>query len=814
MNDNYLNKLEYNKILNLLSNYSVTYLGKELCLKLLPSFKKDRVTKLLQETLEACTLIARKGNLPICNISNIDLYIKNLESSYSLNTTGLINIAKVLKLSRELKDYFYNDYNFNLTDFPILDDYFSNLYCNLKIENQILNSIIDENTIADDASSVLISLRRNRRKLESEIKESLNNMIHSSTYSKYIMDALVTIRNDRYVIPVKEEFRGAIKGFIHDVSSSGSTIFVEPMAVFELNNKISNLKMEETIEIEKILSRLSGLLFPICNELKRDINLIGLLDFIFAKAKFSNSIDATIPNINNDKFIYLEKARHPLIDKNDVVPIDIEIGKNYTSLIITGPNTGGKTVALKTVGLLTLMACSGLHIPAKENSSIYVFDNVFADIGDEQSIQESLSTFSAHMVNVVDILDNITPNSLVLLDELGSGTDPVEGASLATAILEYLNDNGSLTIATTHYQEIKNYALITDGFENASSEFDIENLKPTYKLLIGVPGKSNAFAISKKLGLSNEILSNAKAFLEEDSINIEELLKNIYDDKIEIEKQKDEITKNLNQIQSLRKSLEKESISSKDKDVILANKAKLEAQNIILSAKEEANFAIKEIENILNRWKCLDEYNFDNLSDNEIGKLVRNLRNNTSISKANSLRNGLNSSLNSVRYNDTTNSKLQICKKDLQVGTKLRLNTINDIATVVSLSGKSHQIQVQVGSIKMNINVSDIIDICNSSDSKTTSVIKHTHSISKAKTANAEINVIGQTIDEACFVIDKYLDDCILAKLKTVRIVHGKGTGKLREGIHSFLRKHPHVKSFRLGTFGEGEMGVTVIELK
>lgn len=814
MNDNYLNKLEYNKILNLLSNYSVTYLGKELCLKLLPSFKKDRVTKLLQETLEACTLIARKGNLPICNISNIDLYIKNLESSYSLNTTGLINIAKVLKLSRELKDYFYNDYNFNLTDFPILDDYFSNLYCNLNIENQILNSIIDENTIADDASSVLISLRRNRRKLESEIKESLNNMIHSSTYSKYIMDALVTIRNDRYVIPVKEEFRGAIKGFIHDVSSSGSTIFVEPMAVFELNNKISNLKMEETIEIEKILSRLSGLLFPICNELKRDINLIGLLDFIFAKAKFSNSIDATIPNINNDKFIYLEKARHPLIDKNDVVPIDIEIGKNYTSLIITGPNTGGKTVALKTVGLLTLMACSGLHIPAKENSSIYVFDNVFADIGDEQSIQESLSTFSAHMVNVVDILDNITPNSLVLLDELGSGTDPVEGASLATAILEYLNDNGSLTIATTHYQEIKNYALITDGFENASSEFDIENLKPTYKLLIGVPGKSNAFAISKKLGLSNEILSNAKAFLEEDSINIEELLKNIYDDKIEIEKQKDEITKNLNQIQSLRKSLEKESISSKDKDVILADKAKLEAQNIILSAKEEANFAIKEIENILNRWKCLDEYNFDNLSDNEIGKLVRNLKNNTSISKANSLRNGLNSSLNSVRYNDTTNSKLQICKKDLQVGTKLRLNTINDIATVVSLSGKSHQIQVQVGSIKMNINVSDIIDICNSSDSKTTSVIKHTHSISKAKTANAEINVIGQTIDEACFVIDKYLDDCILAKLKTVRIVHGKGTGKLREGIHSFLRKHPHVKSFRLGTFGEGEMGVTVIELK
>ena len=421
------------------------------------------------------------------------------------------------------------------------------------------------------------------------------------------MEPIITIRNDRYVIPIKEEFRGNVKGFIHDISSSGSTVFIEPMNVFELNNKINNLKVQESIEISKILSKLSSLLFPICSE----------------------------------KFIYLEKARHPLIDKNEVVPIDIEIGKNYSSLIITGPNTGGKTVALKTVGLLTLMALSGLHIPAKENSSIYVFDQIYTDIGDEQSIGESLSTFSAHMFNIVDILNKLTSNCLVLLDELGSGTDPVEGASLATAILEYLNKFGVITIATTHYQEIKNYALVTDGFENASSEFDIENLKPTYKLLIGIPGKSNAFSISKKIGLCDEILNIAKSYLKQDSINIEELLKNIYDDKIEIEREKDEITKNLNQIELLRKTLEKEVILKNDNELKRIDKAKLDAKNIILSAKEEANSTIKDIEEIYSNWKMIDEIDFENLSDAEIGKLVRNLKS-YSIRNANKLRNSLN----------------------------------------------------------------------------------------------------------------------------------------------------------------------------
>lgn len=813
MNESYLNKLEYNKIIDLLANYTVTYLGKELCFGLMPCFKESRVTKLLLETSEASNLIIRKGNLPLYGISNISIYIKNLESSYSLTARGLLDIAKVLKLSRELKNYFYKDENFDLSDFTILDGYFSSLYTNINIEKQILSSIIDEDIISDDASTVLSKLRQNRRKLESDIKESLNNIIHSSSYSKYIMEPIITIRNDRYVIPIKEEFRGNIKGFIHDISSSGSTVFIEPMNVFELNNKINNLKVEESIEISKILSKLSSLLFPICNELNTNIHLIGILDFIFAKAKLAKSMDAIMPTINNKKFIYLEKARHPLIDKNNVVPIDIEIGKDYSSLIITGPNTGGKTVSLKTVGLLTLMALSGLHIPAKQNSSIFVFDNVFVDIGDEQSIGESLSTFSAHMFNIVDILNNITPNCLVLLDELGSGTDPVEGASLATAILDYLNKAGLLTIATTHYQEIKNYALVTNGFENASSEFDIENLKPTYKLLVGIPGKSNAFSISKKIGLCDQILNKAKSLLEKDSINIEELLKNIYNDKIKIENEKDEISKNLNQIELLRKTLEKEVSSKNDSELKKIEKAKHDAQNIILSAKEEANSTIKDIEEIYSKWKRLDELNFETLTDNEIGKIVRDLKN-YSMKNANELRNNLNSSLKSVVSKDLASTNPHFSKNMLKIGMKLKLNTFNEPATVCSLSGKLNKVLVQVGNAKINIDIGDIVNIITNDISTVKSISKVNNSNLKSKNVTTQINVIGQNVQEACFVIDKYLDDCSISKLNTVRIVHGKGTGKLREGIHSFLRKHPHVKSFRLGSFGEGEMGVTIIELK
>ena len=499
MNKTYLNKLEYNKILEILSKHCVTYLGKDNSLSLLPSNKKENVEKLLEETNEALSLILRKGNAPFFPIPDINVYLKNLESSNYIVAKALLDIANIIKLSRELKEYFYKDEGIDAQEYPSLNTYFSCICDNKKIEDSIFSSIIDENEVSDNASSTLSSLRKNRKKLENDIKDTLNNIIHSSSYSKYIMEAIVTIRNGRYVIPVKEEYKGQVKGFIHDISSSGSTVFIEPMSVFEINNKILNLKMEESIEIEKILQKLSALLFPICNELKENIRLIGILDLIFAKAKYSSQINGIRPTINTDKFISLNKACHPLIDKSKVVPIDIELGQSFTSLIITGPNTGGKTVSLKTCGLLCLMAYSGIHIPAGEDSSIYVFDNIFADIGDEQSIQENLSTFSSHMNNTIFILKKATKNSLVLLDELGSGTDPIEGASLATAILEYLKNKNCLTVATTHYQEIKNYALVTNGFENASCEFDIDNLRPTYKLLIGIPGKSNAFAISQKL---------------------------------------------------------------------------------------------------------------------------------------------------------------------------------------------------------------------------------------------------------------------------------------------------------------------------
>ncbi len=817
---NYLNKLEYDKILTLLSNNSKTYLGKELCLDLKPANSKDKVITLLKETDEACTLSFRKGNLPISDFEDISLSIKNLESNISLSAKHLLDTANVLRLSRDLKEYFYKDEDFDLSNFPILDSYFSRLYSNKTIEDKIFTCIIDENTIADDASTVLANLRRNRRKLENQIKDTLNKIIHSNT--KAIMDPIVTIRNDRYVIPVKEDFKGQIKGFVHDVSASGSTVFVEPMAVFELNNSISNIKVEESIEIEKILANLSSLLFDLTSELGNNVYLLGKLDFIFAKASFSRGMNAICPVVNDNKCINLVKARHPLIDKDKVVPIDVEIGKNYSSLIITGPNTGGKTVTLKTVGLLTLMACSGLFIPAEEKSSIYVFDNVFADIGDEQSIEESLSTFSSHISNVVHIINNSTSNSLILLDELGSGTDPIEGSSLAISILEYFHNIGAITFATTHYPEIKNYALVTDGFENASSDFDIENLKPTYKLLIGIPGKSNAFAISKKLGISNDILNRAKSFLKDDEINIEELLKNIYDDKLIIESEKEEITKNKNQIELLRKSLEQEKNSQNDLKEDKIEKAKIEAKNLLLDAKEEANSTIKELNVLYNNLKDFEEIDLDNWSDTQIANFVKSHFKNGTLKQANLYRNKLNSSFdkfNSTNSNieNINNSEVKhFSKDDLKVGMKIKLSNFNDIANITSLSGKKNVLQVQVGNIKTNISLDDIIEINIKDNKNTKNANSKASSITsfKSKEVTPEINVIGQNIEEACFVIDKYLDDCAIAKLSPVRIVHGKGTGKLREGIHNFLRKNSHVKSFRLGTFGEGEMGVTVVELK
>ena len=781
-----LNKLEYNEIIDVLEKHCKTYLGKNMCDSLKPSFSFELVDVLLNETKEADTLLHQKGSPPFYETDELEKYIKMLKSNQTLSIKGLLNIGMLLRIARELKEYFYDN---NTSSFINLEKYFTLLYSNPSIEKSIFDKIIDESTIADNASKKLSSLRRNRKNFEQEVKDKLNSYIHSSTYAKYIMEPIVTIRNNRYVIPVKEEYRSYIKGFVHDTSSSGSTLYIEPTSIFDLNNKINHIKIEEDLEIEKILHQLSASLYAYTTELDNDLNLIANIDLIFAKAHFGIEINGITPILNNEKFVDLHKARHPLIDKDKVVPINIGLGKDYVSLLITGPNTGGKTVALKTLGLLLLMAYSGIPIPCSEGSNICVFTYIFADIGDEQSIQESLSTFSAHMKNIVEITKKANDNSLVLLDELGSGTDPVEGAALAISILSYLKSINALVCCTTHYQELKEFALVTDGFENASFEFDIENLKPTYKLLVGIPGKSNAFAISKKLGLDEQILNVANAHLKEDKVSIEELLKNIYDNKLKVEKQVEETEKNLRQVEALRKSLEKKQDDVLEKRAKMLEDAKLEARDILLSAKEEAT------------------------------EIIHELSASVDLKQANNLRNKLNDkirNINSIHYSGQDNSFEAINKNDIKDGLNVYISSLGTNGIILGNTvNKSNEVQVQVGSMKMNVKLSDLRKLSSnvSTTSKSTGKVT-TEKSSKTKVISPEINVIGQNVDEAIYVIDKYLDNCASANISPVRIVHGKGTGKLREGIHSFLKKYPHVKSFRIGTFGEGEMGVTVVEIK
>lgn len=730
-------KLEYNQIIQIIQGYCKTYLGKKLCFQMEPYFSFEKVRISLSQTMEATKLLYQKGQPPLAEFNEMEIPLKALESNQILSAKSLLDLAHLLKISRELKEYFKEDAlatSEQEENESLLQDYFSTLYANISIEKEIFDKILDENTISDNASPKLASLRRSRKNLEQGIKDKLSSLIHSANYSKYLMEPVITIRNNRYVIPVKQEYRSSIQGFIHDISSSGSTVYLEPTSVFEANNQIASIRMEEDIEIEKILEQLTSSLFEILTELNLNLSTIGTLDLLFAKARYAQSYNGVMPILNQEKKINLIKAKHPLIAPNDVVPIDISLGETYTSLIITGPNTGGKTVALKTLGLLLLMAYSGIPIPCHEESQICVFDHIFVDIGDEQNIQESLSTFSSHMLHIVQITKEVTSNSLILLDELGSGTDPIEGASLAISILEYFAKVDALVSCTTHYQELKEFALVTDGFENASFEFDVENLKPTYHLLVGIPGKSNAFEISKRLGLSPAIIEQANSFIKQDHASIEEVLKSIYEDKITIEKQKEEIQKNLNQIEVLRKSLEKDNSDLIQKRQQMIDDAKSEARDILFSAKEEANEIIKEL-------------NSEQLD----------------VKHANQLRNKLNDKISEVNT-----SKI-------------------DFSGLIAKFDKNFE--------PGKVSVSVVQD-------------------SKAKFISPEINVIGQTVDDAIYVIDKYLDNCVMSGMSPIRIVHGKGTGKLREGVHQYLKKHPHVKSFRIGTFGEGEMGVTVVELK
>lgn len=786
--DNNLKKLEFNKILEILKSYCITNIGKTLALTLLPSNNVQKVKNILKETEEAVNLTYRNSYPNFYEFEDITISIKDLEAGASLSIHSILNLNKLFKMAYEFKNYFYTDF-IDSDEFSVLNQFFDSLYSNKTILDEIQKSIIDDYTIADDASDNLKNIRRKERSLEQNIHDKLSSMLHSPKFSKYLQDAIITRRNDRYVIPVKEEYRSQVKGFVHDVSNAGSTLFIEPVSIFEMNNEINQLKAQEEIEIEKILQKLSSLFMPYTEELKQDSKVIGKLDFIFAKARYSRNINGITPKINDNKEINLINARHPLIDPDKVVPISLSLGNSFSTLLITGPNTGGKTVTIKTVGLLCSMACSGLNIPAKENSSIYVFDKIFADIGDDQSITNSLSTFSSHMVNIVSIINNASNNSLVLVDELGSGTDPIEGANLAISILEHLYNIGSLTIATTHYPELKNYALTTKGFENASVEFDVNTLKPTYKLLVGIPGKSNAFAISQNLGLPANIIEKAKSMMTTQQINIEDLLKNIYDQKSKIEQEKVDIDTKLENISNLEKSLTHDNEKLKAEELNIINNAKIKARNILLDAKEEANDIIKEM--------------------TSISKSSNNLKN------ADLLRSKLNKDIKNINITkvDKNFSENSLDISEAVPKTEVFIKSLGKNGTIISYPSKSNEVQVQVGILKMNIAISDLEKI--SKPSSNSKPLQSTYSnITKTRNISSEINVIGMNVEDANFVIDQFLDDASMAKLKTIRIVHGKGTGKLREGIHRFLKKNTHVKSFRIGTYGEGEMGVTVVELK
>ena len=778
MQTTYLEKLEFNKIKNTLSSYAQTNNGKKMCLDLYPSSNKEKVQKALDETTEAVALIYRKGNLPLETIGDISTYILNLKNQNFLSSKALLELATLLKTSKILKNYYFEK-ELNQTD--SLTNYFDHLYTNPSIEEKIFSAIIDENTFDDRASNALYKIRQQMRNTKKEIKNKLQSLLNS----KYLQEPIVTIRQNRFVVPVKSEYQTEIKGFIHDISSTGSTVFVEPISVFDLNNQLSELKNQENIEIEKILQILSSLFFDITNELENNFNIITILDFIFAKAKYSKELDCNCPKINNDKLIYLKNAKHPLLDQNIAVPITLEIGKTFSSLLITGPNTGGKTVTLKTVGLLTAMAQSGMHIPASDESSIYLFDNIFADIGDEQSILESLSTFSSHMTHIVSILNEATSNSLVLVDELGSGTDPIEGASLALSILEYFKKHNITVLATTHYHELKEYALLTDGVENASCEFNLETLSPTYRLLIGVPGKSNAFAISQKLGLKQEILENAKKRINSDTAKTEDLLKEIYDSKALIESEKEKTLQYSNKIEKLKQKLENETTDLEEHKKEYLQKAKQEAREILLSAKQEANDIIKEMESEKNNSKNL-----------------------------NTLRNKLTSKLHEVNQSPDSNLEETTTLDESQIkpGAIVFVPKFNKNGTVLSYPNQSKKFNIQIDNIKTTLTPSQITIAKNTETKK--EIITKKQSMFAPKNVKTELNVIGMNIEESIFLVDKFLDEAAVAKLETVRIVHGKGTGILGKGIQKYLRSHPHVKSYRYGIFGEGEMGVTVVEIK
>ena len=794
MNPKALKTLEYNKIIDKLTEFAGSALAKEMCRNLQPSTDLYEIQALQKETSDALSRIYQKGAVSFRGVRDICGSIKRLEIGAIIGINELLSICSLLDVCSKVKAYSRNDRDPDFED--SLEAMFQALQPLTPVSSEIRRCIASEEELNDDASPALFPIRRSMRQINDKVHAQLQTMVNGSART-YLQDAVVTMRNGRYCIPVKAEHRGQIPGMIHDQSSTGSTLFVEPMAVIKLNNDLRELELKEEKEIEMILATLSARCGEETEALRDDLDLLTKLDFIFARAQLSRSMNGTQPDFNEEGRILIKKGRHPLLDKKKVVPIDIQLGKDFELLIITGPNTGGKTVSLKTVGLFTLMGQAGLHIPAFDHSELSVFHEVFADIGDEQSIEQSLSTFSAHMTNTVSILKEADDRSLVLFDELGAGTDPTEGAALAIAILSNLHRRGSRVMATTHYSELKVFALSTPGVENGCCEFDVETLRPTYRLLIGVPGKSNAFAISQKLGLSQDIIEEAKTHLTKQDEDFEDLLADLEQKRVTIEQERDQINSYKEEIRELKQRLEsKQEKLDLSRDKIL-REANEQARNILQEAKDYADTTIR---NFQKYGKAAGVSAKD--MEKERGKLREKM---STVDKKLSAKNAA-----------PKKSHKQLTAKDLHIGDSIKVLSLNLKGTVSTLPDAKGNLFVQMGILRSQVNIRDLekLDdtvITGGNFSKTGSgKIK----MSKSASVSTEINLLGKTVDEAIMELDKYLDDAYIAHLPSVRIVHGKGTGALRKGVHNYLRRQKHVKSYRLGEFGEGDAGVTIVEFK
>ena len=794
MNEKVLHTLEYNKILDQLTEYAFSADAKSRCQKLRPITDRAQIEQLQQQTSDALSRLFKYGSLSFSGVTDIRDSLKRLEIGGALSAIELLRVCSLLESAKRAKAFARSQDD---NDQP--DDSLTSLFAGIEpltpLYDEIRRCILSEDEIADDASSTLHSIRRSMRGMNDKIRAQMNSMINNTTTRSYLQDTVITMRDGRYCLPVKAEAKSLVPGMIHDQSSTGSTLFIEPMAVVNLNNEYKELQLREQEEIEVILAGLSNLTASYATQLLADYELLTELDFIFARAAFAQTYNGVAPLFNDDGRIHIRKGRHPLLDPKKVVPIDVRLGEDFRLLIVTGPNTGGKTVSLKTVGLLTLMGQSGLHIPASERSELGIFDEVFADIGDEQSIEQSLSTFSSHMVNIIRILEQVNDRSLVLFDELCAGTDPTEGAALAISILSKLHLYGARIMATTHYSELKGYALSTPGVENACCEFDVATLSPTYRLLIGIPGKSNAFAISEKLGLPSDLITDAKGRISKSEGDFEDLIADLEKSRSTIEREQLEINQYKAEIESLKEKLEQKQErldSSRNKILREANE---QAYNILKEAKDVADETIR---------------NF-----NKYGKAG------APVSEMEKERTKLRGKMDKAAQKMSEQKKASVpnhnVPKKLRIGDSVKVISMNLKGTVHSLPNARGDLYVQMGILRSLVNINDLILLEEDAAPGTKKFQKTSAGkikMSKSASVSTEINLIGKTTDEAIPLLDKYLDDAYLAHLPSVRIVHGKGTGALRNAVQAHLKRLKYVKSFHLGEFGEGDAGVTIAEFK